>query len=724
MIFEKNERIRYYIGQAIQNGCGDIADYYDSIDTSDVSIGPRLDRIVYRVIRRDEFFHANRRGIRIIKRVALCAVISISILLMLALTIAAARGSLWNAVIEWYEDHFSIHFGDMDEEQSAQPEWLPPSYLKEMFAPTLASAYDLEMKVEKRDLNEYKNFVLGYYDGEDCICTYQQGVWRMDLSPSSKDNYDVEEVTVNGRAAQLWLEREGDNTVLLWDDGIYRYKLESEVFIRRDMIDWAESLKENPNLFPPVITEVRRPVADSSVIRVEVDYQEPSYIGTQYYRGNQKLFYFIQSTYRTKQYRWERYGEPIWTIDVPVGSHIGIAHVFWGETVLVWQDDEYEYQLISTQMTMAEIASWAQRVETIESALDCIQQILTPKGLDRGIEEMIFEKSSRRIDIDYYRDGTLICNFAQMLLSDGVPSSGGRGYTEEEIQIHHAKGIVRHYTGGRIVMIWNDDMYRYRLESDQLSYSELLSWAWSVAPPTTIRQVIKPTNLPSYVTEEYTDETETAIGMTYHEGDKLLCTFTQSVLHGWDNSYDVGCEMQDVFVNAHPGVLMRYPDGKTILTWSDGSYYYDMETETMSAEMLLEWARSISPAPSAPEESEGEEERPKPNAIETVKKLSVAAYGWSERALVTTSQKIVTDYYVEGQYVGQFTQTVMKESMYQYEKYCVEKVVTVERGQVWYELVCDDDRRILIWTDGTYKYRLELEKPCNYLLYALADTLS
>ena len=88
-----------------------------------------------------------------------------------------------------------------------------------------------------------------------------------------------------------------------------------------------------------------------------------------------------------------------------------------------------------------------------------------------------------------------------------------------------------------------------------------------------------------------------------------------------------------------------------------------------------------------------------------------------------TDQKIVTDYYHGDCYVGQFIQTVMKSNMLQYEKQCVEKYATVQQGKLRYELVCDDDRRILIWTDGKYKYRLELEKSYNYLLYALADTL-
>ncbi len=720
MSLEKSERIHYYIAQAVRESGDVVAEQYDRIDTTDVHVGARLDRIVYRAIRRDEFIHTNRRVIRIIKRAALCAVISISIVLMLVFTIAAAKGNLWNAMIQWYEDHFSIHFGSIDEGENHEPERLPPFYLKEMYAPTLGPSYGLEMKVERRDLSDYKTFVLGYYDEEDLICTYQQGVWGMDLTPAAKENYITEDVTINGRAAQFWIEADGDNTVLVWDDGTYRYKLESEVFIRSDLTEWAESIRVTPNLFPAAIKDIRRPVIDSTAVRAEVDYQEPSYIGTQYYRGNQKLFYFIQSTYRAKQYRWERYGSPIWAIDLPIGSSIGIAHVFYGETVLVWQDDEYEYQLISDVMTMAEIASWAQRVGTVGTAMDSIQQILSPKGLDDDIEEKIWEKSRRRIEIDYYRDDTCIASFAQMLLSDGAPT-GGYGYTEEEIQIHHAKGIVRYYSN-KIVLIWNDDSYRYRLTSDQLTYDELISWAWSVAPPMTVEQVRKPSDVPSQVKERYTGETETAIGIIYTEGDKTLCTFTQSVLYGRDNSYDLGCEIQNVSVNSQPGMMLFYPNGTIILTWSDGSYYYDLQTATMSATELMKWAESVSPVPTAPEQGPGE--ATPPDIIKRIKRPAVSLYGWSEQSTTVTDQKIVTDYYHGDCYVGQFIQTVMKSNMLQYEKQCVEKYATVQQGKLRYELVCDDDRRILIWTDGKYKYRLELEKSYNYLLYALADTMN
>ena len=116
MNYEPSDRFDYYLSQAVAQSCGGVAAYYDSIDTADVSLSARLDRIVYRIIRRYERARAHPGAWSTPRRIVACFVIVLAILMAFTLSIAALEGGLWNAVVDWYEDHFSLHL-----EQSSSP---------------------------------------------------------------------------------------------------------------------------------------------------------------------------------------------------------------------------------------------------------------------------------------------------------------------------------------------------------------------------------------------------------------------------------------------------------------------------------------------------------------------------------------------------------------------------------------------------------------------------
>ena len=120
---EHCDRFDDYVGQAIAQGCGGIADYYDSIDTTGVVISRRLDRAVYRLIKKRERARIHPRVWSLSRRVISCLLIALAILMALTLSIAALNGTLWNAVVDWYEDHFSLHLG----QTSLPPATLPPA---------------------------------------------------------------------------------------------------------------------------------------------------------------------------------------------------------------------------------------------------------------------------------------------------------------------------------------------------------------------------------------------------------------------------------------------------------------------------------------------------------------------------------------------------------------------------------------------------------------------
>ena len=106
----QNNRVDFYIGMAVDDSYQSVSDWYQNLDASNVVISKRLDRMVHRTIRRNQFLEQNKRVLGVARRVAVYVMIVMSLLFALILSVAAFRNALWNAAVEWFDDHISIRF--------------------------------------------------------------------------------------------------------------------------------------------------------------------------------------------------------------------------------------------------------------------------------------------------------------------------------------------------------------------------------------------------------------------------------------------------------------------------------------------------------------------------------------------------------------------------------------------------------------------------------------
>lgn len=722
MSCEAIEHLDVWIRRAMQEGCEEVAAAYDAIGTEDVFISERLDRLVYRLIRRRENAKNHARGMHIVGRALICAILASLMILTLVITIAAARGELISTLVKWYDDHVSVHFGEIEEKPGDGMLPAAPTYLKDMYEPCIVG---YTRKCERLDDINYETFVLGYYDDVQVpVCKYQQAVWRMDLSPTDLSAYEVCTVEDGDWKGTLYTEKTSGNLILLWDDGCYHYRLQSDIFIAEDLIGWAQNMAVAYNVMPSPVVDIRRPVIDSPVITSQVIKQSADYISTDYYRNGAFVCRFIQRTSHKIDggVQSEGWGDPQKVADIVIGRHVGLAYIYSGKIQVIWEDDEYEYRMQSSQMTLKEMIRWCETTRSVEERFAGIRQILSPRGLSPDIEERVFEKSRRRVEIDYYRDGKCICAYTQMILSTGVPAKGN-GYEEVPVRVHHAQGILRRYEDGKLVMVWNDDSYRYRLVSEHLSEQELMEWALSIAPPFEIEELRKPVFDDQVL--EYPDElTDTGVQYSYAKDGRRIAVFRQLVMNARGSDYEGGCIPLDISVGDHRGVVLLYGNGKTILIWTDKTYSYELESNVLSLEDLLVIGASVKPVDEEEQEPETPKDPPMPEELQQIYLPDYEYIRCTAKEIERSDTLITTEFYRNDTWVATLTQSIMSPGIMEYTS----GYIFTNRGKqddyFCYDISVWDgksSRIIRIWTDGQYKYRLEIDERYKNLMRLLTD---
>lgn len=707
------------IRRAVEEGCVGIAAAYDAIDTEDVYVSERLDRLVYRLIRHRENGGKCTKGMRIVGRVAVGAVLVSLLILMLVISIAAARGELISSLVEWYDDHIAIHFDKIEELPGDGMLPTAPTYLKDMYEPCIIG---YTRKCERLDDMHYETFVLGYYDDVQVqVCKYQQSVWRLSLTPQDEDLYNITEVCVGEFRGKLYDEKNGEDLILLWDDGCYRYKLQSDVFVAEDLIGWAQNLTVAYDVMPSPVIDIRRPVIDSTVITYQVIKQEPDYISTDYYRNGAYVCRFIQTTAHKNDggVLSGGLGDPQRVADVVIGRHVGLAYIYSGMIQVIWEDDDYQYRMQSPCMTLKEMLRWCETTKSVGERFEGIRQILSPRGLSSDIEERIFEKSRRRVEIDYYRDGEKICTYTQMILSVGVPSNG-KGYVERAVTIHHGHGVFRRYDSGKLVMVWNDNNYRYRLESEHLSEQELMDWALSIAPPFTLEELRKP-SVGGNIKENLNELNEASAQYSYVKDGQTIAVFRQMVMNTRTNDYEGGCIPVDIPIGEYLGVALIYENGKKVLIWTDKTYSYELESCVLTMDELVKMGISVK----AVDVDQGEqhpEDIPLPDSLEQTFLPDYGGIGCTIQEVERTDVSVKTEFYMNNRWVGTLTQSILRIDMMEYTSGRAYAKRGEVNGRFCYTIYTwEGDKLIRVWTDGQYRYRLEMNQKYQFLLHIFAN---
>ncbi|MBR2354050.1 MAG: DUF4367 domain-containing protein [Clostridia bacterium] len=113
--------------------------------------------------------------------------------------------------------------------------------------------------------------------------------------------------------------------------------------------------------------------------------------------------------------------------------------------------------------------------------------------------------------------------------------------------------------------------------------------------PTYIEEPRKPTNLPEGVWEDEVIHSNAKIIIDYYVGEDYLFSFTQFLLKPFDKYVD-NEEMDVTYteINGFEATVIEYQYKDEIcILWNDGEYAYQISSNTLGAEALIQYASSV-----------------------------------------------------------------------------------------------------------------------------------
>ena len=264
-----NDKLDLLIALAAKDCGNDDVEMFRSLDTSDVNLGNNF----YAKQRRTINKYKRKPAITLIRKclirvaVALMAILSFGFMTVMAMP--DLKEAVFEAVVEWYDNHISIRFepsggknneptdtttstttsstststsstpsGITGESDSSNSAITPPTIIEKVMKPT----YIPEGAEEDIVTINKAVVTIDYYIGDDWIMSYYQAPYSNDdklFDNNVSISYDIK---VNGYSAVL-LEFESGMKAIAWTDGAYYYDIFSTISDVNELIKIASSVR-------------------------------------------------------------------------------------------------------------------------------------------------------------------------------------------------------------------------------------------------------------------------------------------------------------------------------------------------------------------------------------------------------------------------------------------------------------------------------------------------
>ena len=191
-------------------------------------------RILKRIKRAGEYWERHevyRPGLEMFKRVAVVVLVVMSLCFTGVMSVEAVRVTLWETIIEWYEN--SIFFAYVNGDESVVPD-----RILEYREPVLENEYERYELVK----NEF-SYALEY-ESDQFLVSYSQSLLKDYCVLLSNHDTEMTDITVNGYSGTMTVfETEGiTNTTIIWHDNEYTYRISSDLSYD-ELLKVAESVQ-------------------------------------------------------------------------------------------------------------------------------------------------------------------------------------------------------------------------------------------------------------------------------------------------------------------------------------------------------------------------------------------------------------------------------------------------------------------------------------------------
>jgi hypothetical protein len=131
----------------------------------------------------------------------------------------------------------------------------------------------------------------------------------------------------------------------------------------------------------------------------------------------------------------------------------------------------------------------------------------------------------------------------------------------------------------------------------------------------------------------------------------------------------------------------------------------------MTLEQMLIMGASVTPVVSNEENGGSSDDLPLPERLEEIFLPDYASIGGKAKEVARTDEEITTELYLDYRLIGTLTQSILREDMMEYTDGIATVKRGIDQGRFCYTIYTWDDGKIIrVWTDGQYRYRLEIEQ--------------
>ena len=268
MQYSENDKLDLLIGLAMWD-CGEKdAEFFRSIDTSNIPDNPRLNRKIHRLIKKKTREATVKKTKRIAWRIAVVTMLILSIMFATLMSISAIREAIWKTIVSWYENYITIQYeppqataptdntnASVAPESSAEANnnetnnngennsdaviVLPPTEISEVRKPTWLP----EGAVEDTVVNDKWTIYIDYYLNNEYVVSFQQLVLTKYEQFYNNETALAEDFHIGNSEAIFVSYKDYSEKCIVWSDGEYIYTLTSEILEKEQMIQIAESVK-------------------------------------------------------------------------------------------------------------------------------------------------------------------------------------------------------------------------------------------------------------------------------------------------------------------------------------------------------------------------------------------------------------------------------------------------------------------------------------------------
>ena len=214
-------------------------DEFDNLDISDVEFSPSYQRRKRRIIRKYKYAPVIATAKKIASRVAMFVGVLLTAALITVMSVSALREAIIDAVVEWYHDYVSVRFETETSNESIQIETEKPweSVMKARRPREIPEGVE-----EVVHLDSKMRVLIDYYMNDMLWTSYNQTLNTAQDTYVDNEAAIIDRIDIHGYEAIIFQYDDKEQTVLIWNDGVYVYRLYT-YGTTDDLVSFARSIE-------------------------------------------------------------------------------------------------------------------------------------------------------------------------------------------------------------------------------------------------------------------------------------------------------------------------------------------------------------------------------------------------------------------------------------------------------------------------------------------------